>query len=455
MFSKKKPKVPESEGPQTEEHAKVDHVGPKLGDLLRQEQLISEDQLNEALLQQTVSGKRIGSLLVELGALDEDGLARTIAKQFGVKVADLRRRELEKDALELIPESLARAHVVVPLARHDGILEVAIADPSEARALERISQTTGLTIDISVAPASDISRMIDNAYRALQGVEAQVEAFQAAEAARKTPIPQLDTTSADAPIVRVVHLVITQGLRDRASEIHLEPQEGRLRVRFRIDGALHDVLALPVNMAPAIVSRSKIMANMNIVERQRPQDGAIEMNIEGRDLDIRVSTTPTIWGEKAVLRLLDKSKPLFRLDDLGMADDIQVQFDQVVRAPFGMVLCAGPTGSGKTTTLYATLSEINDTRKNVMTMEDPVEYVFPSINQSRSKRSGRSHGSLESSGGARTRCPQTSANAWISPPGRPMPEQPRGSCPPVGEASTGSRARATASRHHDACSPLR
>jgi type IV pilus assembly protein PilB len=190
-----------------------------------------------------------------------------------------------------------------------------------------------------------------------------------------------DSSGDDAPVVQVVNLIITQGLRDRASDIHIEPQDERVRVRFRIDGALHDVLALPAEIGPALVSRIKIMANMNIVERRRPQDGQIATEIDNRPLDIRVASTATIRGEKVVMRLLDKSRPLFKAHDLGMPADTHEIFSQMVQSPYGMVMCAGPTGSGKTTTLYATMAEINSSERNIMTIEDPVEYVFPGINQ--------------------------------------------------------------------------
>jgi len=178
-----------------------------------------------------------------------------------------------------------------------------------------------------------------------------------------------------------VNLIITQGVRDRASDIHIEPQDSRLRIRYRIDGALHDVLALPAKIGPAAVSRVKVLAGMNIVERRRPQDGQIAMEVDGRPLDVRVATTTTIWGEKAVLRLLDKSRSLLRLNELGMPTATHAGFSRLIRSPFGMVICAGPTGSGKTTTLYAALAEINQSEVNIMTVEDPVEYVLPSINQ--------------------------------------------------------------------------
>jgi type IV pilus assembly protein PilB len=176
-------------------------------------------------------------------------------------------------------------------------------------------------------------------------------------------------------------MIVTQALRERASDVHLEPQDQRIRVRFRTDGALHDSLSLPASMGPALISRVKIMAGMNIVERRRSQDGQFTIVIDGRALDVRVATTATIWGEKCVLRLLDKSRSLFKLHQLGMPQDTATLYSRIIRSPFGMVLCAGPTGSGKTTTLYATLSEINEPHRNIMTIEDPVEYVFPSINQ--------------------------------------------------------------------------
>ena len=181
--------------------------------------------------------------------------------------------------------------------------------------------------------------------------------------------------------MQVVQLIIAQGLRDRASDIHIEPSEERIRVRYRVDGALHDVVNLPGSIGPAIVSRIKIMAGMNIVERRRPQDGQISLEIEDRAVDIRVSTTSVVGGEKVVMRLLDKSRPLYALSQLGMPDDVAERYRALLRSPYGMVICAGPTGSGKTTTLYGSLGELNSTERNIMTIEDPVEYTFPTINQ--------------------------------------------------------------------------
>jgi type IV pilus assembly protein PilB len=355
----------------------------KLGELLVRGDHVSHAQLAEALLQQSASGKRIGTLLVELGALKASALAEALAEQFDLELADLRRQVPEPDAVPLISEITARKLVAIPLRIEGDTLVVAVADVSE-QVLAELSRAAGRVVVLAVAPESDIRRAIDNGYRALADVDQYVRAFESSAAEqlhRASASVTAHSAGDDAPVVQVVNLVITQGLRDRASDIHFEPQGDRLRVRFRIDGALHDVLALPSDIGPALVSRVKIMANMNIVERRRPQDGQIATEIDGRELDIRVSTTATIKGEKVVMRLLDKSKQLFRTHDLGMPEDTRRLYMEMVRAPYGMVVCAGPTGSGKTTTLYATLAEIADPQRNVMTIEDPVEYVFPSINQ--------------------------------------------------------------------------
>ncbi|MEA2534483.1 MAG: type pilus assembly protein PilB [Actinomycetota bacterium] len=353
---------------------------PKLGEMLVRKQFVTHAQLSEALLQQSASGKRLGTLLVELGILDERNLAATVADQLGLPLADLRRQAPEPEALALVPEALARSRRALPLRVTAAGIEIAVADPGP-KIREELSAAAGRDVILLVAPVSDIERAIDSSYRALTGIESEVEAFQLVASSRHVEAVIQQSVTADAPVVKVVNLIITQGLRDRASDIHIEPQEDRLRIRYRIDGALHDVIALPSSMAPAVISRLKILAEMNIVERQRSQDGQISMTIDGRQVDIRVATTATIWGEKAVLRLLDKSKRLYRLDDLGMSPEVHSAYSRLIRMPFGMVICAGPTGSGKTTTLYATLNEVNDAQRNVMTIEDPVEYILPSINQ--------------------------------------------------------------------------
>jgi type IV pilus assembly protein PilB len=356
----------------------------KLGDLLVTKQKVSPGQVAEALLQQSASGKPLGRLLVEIGALDERELAHTLAEQMNLALVDLSQETPDPEAIATISEAIARSHTVVPMIKAEGALVVAVAEPS-VTLQSQLTTESRMAVTMVVAPASEIKRAIDTSYRALTDVDAFVAQFQATEASRsKQPIARIADTAGstdDAPIVQLVNKVLTQALRDRASDVHIEPQDDRLRIRFRIDGALHDVLALPSEMAPALISRLKILAGMNIVERRRPQDGQLQMTVDGREVDVRVATVGVHWGEKTVLRILDKSRSLFKLGDLGMPKDTHDTFSKMIRAPFGMVICAGPTGSGKTTTLYASLSEMNDSARNIMTIEDPVEYVFPSINQ--------------------------------------------------------------------------
>ena len=375
--------APVEDAPEDAAPTAVEPVPGLLGDLLLQRRLITPAQLADALLRQSSSGERVGALLVKAGALDERRLTEALADQLQLTIVDLRTARPTPDALTALPEATARELQAVPLARTDSALTVVVADPGAPGLAERLSAAIGGPVDLAIAPPSDIRRVINASYSALAGVNRAVQAFQASEAQRRTSAASVTTelpTDA-APVVQVVNMILTQALRDRASDVHIEPQDANMRIRFRIDGALHDALSLPADMGPAIISRIKIMAGMNIVERRRSQDGQFTAEIDARSLDVRVATTATIWGEKCVLRLLDKTRSLFQLHELGMPDDTWGTYSKLIRSPFGMVLCAGPTGSGKTTTLYATLSEINDPRRNIMTIEDPVEYVFPLINQ--------------------------------------------------------------------------
>jgi type IV pilus assembly protein PilB len=357
--------------------------GGKLGELLVGAELISNAQLAEALLAQAASGdKRIGDLLVEAGALSERDLTEVLARQIGIPMADLSQRGPTAEAIAKLSESLARANLAVPLEVDGDSVTIVVADPTPELA-KTLANATASRVRLVIAPKSDVQRAIDSAYRALGNIAEHIKAFEATEgtATRRVDTPTVAAAADDAPVVQVVNLIVTQALRDRASDVHIEPQDTRLRVRYRIDGALHEAAELPTSMSASLVSRLKIMAGMNIVERRRPQDGQFTMEIDGRHIDVRVSTVATLWGESCVLRILDKSRSLFQLGQLGMPGDTHEVFAGIIRAPFGMVLCAGPTGSGKTTTLYSALNEIDEPHRNIMTIEDPVEYVFPSINQ--------------------------------------------------------------------------
>jgi type IV pilus assembly protein PilB len=344
--------------------------------------LITQTQLGEALLQQEASGKRLGNLLVELGVLDDRDLAHELADLFRMPLADLGQVDAEASALQLVPEAVARTSNILPLRLEGPHLALVVSDPLDADSIEAVRGAAGREVTLRLASASDIARAIQTAYQSLVDVGGLVERFEAVETLRRAAATVwMSEEDDDAPVVQLVQQIISQGLRDRASDVHVEPQNDRVRIRFRIDGALHDVLALPATMGPAVVSRLKIMASMNIADRRRSQDGQMGMTIDGREIDVRINTCPTMWGEKAVMRILDRSRVLYRLEELGMRPDTHALFARLVRAPFGMVVCAGPTGSGKTTTLYATLGEVNQTERNVTTIEDPVEYVFPSLTQ--------------------------------------------------------------------------
>jgi type IV pilus assembly protein PilB len=323
-----------------------------------------------------------GSLLPGRHSVTADpSEVRRTAAEHGLAMVDLRSVTPSAEATALVPEAVARELAAVPLAIVDGTLEIAVSAPDPA-VEARLRAETGRPVRLLVAGGEDVQRAIGNSYRALVGVDSEVSAFEARDSLRREAA-RLEGVSVndEAPVVRVVQLVITQALRDRASDVHIEPSDDRVRVRYRIDGALHDVLSLPGSIGPAVASRLKIMAGLNIVERRRPQDGQITLRVEDRDVDIRVSTTAVVGGEKVVLRLLDKSRPLYELSGLGMPDDVAERFRRLLRSPYGMVMCAGPTGSGKTTTLYASLGELNSPERNIMTIEDPVEYTFPTVNQ--------------------------------------------------------------------------
>ncbi|MEY2474359.1 MAG: type pilus assembly protein PilB [Actinomycetota bacterium] len=376
-----RPAPDESNAPESRAATQPAGAGSAIGTLLLQRGLISSEQLATATERQPTTGKAIPDVLVEMGAVSERDVVAAVGEQLGVPFVDLRRDSPDAEVVALLKEATARDLVAIPLHRgeNDTVI-VAAADPSPETATKlKAAMKTAVTLHI--APSSDIERAINNAYSALDSVGRLVDAFAAAESSRRGPAATVDAMPDDAPVVRIVNMLISQAVRDRTSDIHIEPQDENVRVRYRIDGALTDAVLLPEALGPAIISRIKIMAGLNIVERRRPQDGQINQEIDGRTLDIRVNTMPTIWGEKAVMRILDRKRTLHTLADLGMPPEIHAKYSKMTRAPVGMLVCAGPTGSGKTTTLYATLNEINNPTANITTLEDPVEFVFPSINQ--------------------------------------------------------------------------
>lgn len=318
--------------------------------------------------------------LIRLGTIGDEELARTLAAHHGVDEVDF-RTDPDPEAVALLQPELARALRAIPISATDDDAVVAVVDPSPEH-VARVGAALGRSVRPVVVTHEAFERALVTEYKATREVGSHVRAYEARDSLRREA-DRLETAQVneDAPVVQVVQMIITQGMRDRASDIHIEPSGERVRVRYRIDGALSDVLDLPGSIGPAIVSRIKILGGMNIVERRRPQDGQISLEVDGREVDIRVSSTAVVGGEKIVLRLLVKSRSLLRLEQLGMQPDTAARYSRLIHAPYGMVICAGPTGGGKTTTLYASLGELDTPERNIMTIEDPVEYTFDSINQ--------------------------------------------------------------------------
>jgi type IV pilus assembly protein PilB len=356
-----------------------------LGELLVGRGLVSEDQLRDALTRQTASGKRLGNLLVELDLLDERALTDVLAEQLGLTVVDLSRAEIDPEVVALLPEEDARRLGAMPTHRDGSRIEVAVADPLVENLDTQLIEILGSLVRVKLAVRSDLEQALNRAYAPAADLGDALRMFEARLASRKaSQTPETLVASVvdeNAPVVKIVNVLLEQAVQDRASDVHIEPMTESVRVRVRTDGALHQITTLPGPMGPSLVSRIKVMSDMNIVERRRPQDGQMAVTVGGRELDVRVSTMPTAFGEKCVLRILDKTRAVIELPALGMAPETYESYYDLIRSPYGMVICAGPTGSGKTTTLYATLSAINNEDINLVTIEDPVEYVFPTINQ--------------------------------------------------------------------------
>ncbi|HEX5097372.1 MAG TPA: GspE/PulE family protein [Acidimicrobiia bacterium] len=357
-----------------------------LGQLLIGQGRLTEEQLAEALLAKASNGIRFGEALVQTGAISPLDLAQALGAQLGFDVVDLAHEEVDSDVAGRLPEDLARRLCAIPVRMHGERVLVATADPAVDGLRQDLIDALEAPVRLLIAPSDQIQRAIDQTYRSQAEITDALRDFEERAKAQQRTVSTFDLAAAleadeDAPVVRVVNLILEQGARDRASDIHIEPQPDRVRIRLRTDGAMTEMMSLPASMATSLVSRIKVLSDMNIVERRKPQDGQMNFTIDGRELDIRVATSLTVHGEMCVMRLLDKSRALKQLSELGMPADTLERYRSLIRSPYGMVICAGPTGSGKTTTLYATLAEVNDDAIKVTTIEDPVEYVIPSINQ--------------------------------------------------------------------------
>src|SRR5919106_983542 len=363
----------------------------RLGDLLIAEGLITEEQLGRALAEQKSSTEKLGAILLKLNFLQEEQLVGFLSRQYAIPSITLSQLDIDPEVLKLVPESIARKYEVLPIKRQGATLTLAMADPTNVFAMDDIAFMTNLQVAPVVASQGAIRKTIERCYEnhsvvtdvlsSLGSDFSDVEVLEDFEGTSQIDVFELKESADEAPVVRLVNMVLVDAIRKGASDIHWEPYEKIFRIRFRLDGVLHEMLAPPKRLEPAIISRLKIMSNLDIAERRLPQYGRIKLRYNTREIDFRVSVLPTIFGEKAVLRILDKDALKLDLTQLGFDTWSLENFTHAIRQPYGMVLITGPTGSGKTTTLYSAIHTINSPDHNIMTAEDPVEYNLKGVNQ--------------------------------------------------------------------------
>ena len=368
----------------------------RIGELLVADKVITQTQLQQTLAYQKVHGGRLASCLVALNFVSEHTVAKALARHYGVPAIDLNTAEVDIAAIKLVSLDIARKHLAVPIGIKGSVLTVAIADPNNLAALDELRFLTGHSVKVVVAPYSQIQSSIETLYAAPQNEEIEklteeltggdssnVEVVEGEQ--EEADIHDLERASNDSSITRLVNLILMEAVKRGASDAHVEPFEEELRVRYRVDGELEVAFSPPVSAKNAVISRLKVMAKLDISEKRRPQDGRIKIrcrdNGRTKELDFRVSTLPTLFGEKVVMRLLDKDNLSLELYKLGFESESLQKFERAIRKPFGIILVTGPTGSGKTNTLYSAISQLNEPNTNIMTAEDPVEFVLPGINQ--------------------------------------------------------------------------
>ncbi len=353
----------------------------RIGDLLKEKGYITEAQLKVALNEAKNKGKKLGETLIELGYVNEQTIIDVLAEQLGIEETNLNDIKFERPLKEALPEKLARRFKVVPVDFNDKEITIATNDPTDIFALDEISRITHKEVVPTIMSKEELFSALekiygteDRLYKIVDDVEKKITSSGSDE-------DVLKNLAEDASVVNLVDGIIAKALAEKASDIHIEPDEDILRVRYRIDGVLHEVLSLSKVLHPAIISRVKIMSNMNIAEKRLPQDGRFKIKRNFKEVDFRVSTLPTNYGEKVVLRILDREKALLNLQNIGMDEYSLSIYEDMISKPYGIILISGPTGSGKTTTLYASLNKLNTPEKNIITVEDPIEYNFKLINQ--------------------------------------------------------------------------
>ncbi|MBI5603708.1 MAG: Flp pilus assembly complex ATPase component TadA [Deltaproteobacteria bacterium] len=356
----------------------------RLGDILVQAGMITPDQLAVTIEAQKKTNERLGKTLIRMGFITEENLIKTLAHQLKINFVNLKEEKIDPSLAKLIPDKIARRHTVVPLARMGQVLMIAMADPLNIFALDDLAFKTGLEIEPVIASEKDILHTLDTLYETtlmdkIESAPEDLQVFAGEEEAGETEVGTAEVD--EGPISQLVNLIISEAIKDRCSDIHLEPEERALRIRYRIDGILRETSSLGPRFIAPVISRIKIMSKMDIAEKRYPQDGRFKFVVDNKVIDSRVSTFPTIYGENVVMRILDQSSIIIRLEDLGFLPRDMEKIRYLIQKPYGFILVTGPTGSGKTTTLYAILNTINSPEKHIVTLEDPVEYRLDLIRQ--------------------------------------------------------------------------
>ena len=347
--------------------------------VLKEEGLLTQEQLLQALAVQSETGQQFADVVANLGFRSLNDIYEAVSRYSGVPMITIQERLLDNNVISLIPAELAYRHQSLPLSKEGNILRIAVADPFNISIVDDVRLVTGLSVELFFADPQEIRRLVEEHYvqRMIADADEEVQVLEDSD----DEIGNLERMAREATVIKLVNLILRQAVQERASDVHVEPFEKVMRVRYRIDGVLHEVSSPPRRLQSAIISRLKIMANLDIAERRLPQDGRIKSKIDGSEVDIRVSTIPTLYGESVVLRLLDRSAMTYSLETVGMNSDTLAQMQRLTALPHGMILATGPTGSGKTTSLYAALQRAYSPEKKVITIEDPIEYQFDGINQ--------------------------------------------------------------------------
>jgi type IV pilus assembly protein PilB len=352
----------------------------KIGDLLKEKGFITESQLKEALEEQATSGTRLGEVLVRQGLITEEQLVETISERLGIPTITISSMVIDPKVIRRVPVEVARRYNIIPAFAIGDTLTLAMSDPLNIIAIEQIKYLTGADVKRAVASKSEIDKAIDQYYSVADSLNEIVAGHRRESSAAPAPVVG-KPTEVESPIVKMVNVIVTKAVRDRASDIHIEPDETSMRIRYRINGVMREEAAPPKSMQSEVVTRIKVAADLDVSEKRLPQDGRFMVTVDDATIDLRISTLPTIHGEKIVIRILDRRNLFLSFSQLGFEAEIEAAWQSVIRKPEGLILICGPTSSGKTSTLYATLGEVNSVEKNIITIEDPVEYSLPLINQ--------------------------------------------------------------------------